>query len=133
MVQIGFNFSEVKEVFSSSVTERQSETELEVDQMSDVTLYILFVDDLNLASEDNSIITYVAGSISISLLNKMPKSYSSDCCISMITRGTSFSFATDEESDSSLQDEEFLSLVWGDGLHHPSDCLFITCVHTSVL
>ena len=55
---MGFNFSEVKEVINSSVTERQSETEL------DVTSDVRFEDDLDLASEDNSIITYVAGSIS---------------------------------------------------------------------
>ena len=80
--------------------------------------------------EDNSIITNVAGSISKSLLKMMPKSHSSGCCISMITGGTSISFATDEESDSSLQDEEFLSLVSRGGLQHPSGCLFITCAHT---
>ena len=59
----------------------------------------------------------------------MPKSHSLDCCISIITRGTSITLAADEESDSSLQDEEFLSLVSRGGLQHPSDCLFITCVH----
>ena len=85
--------------------------------------------DTNSGFEDNSIITYVAGSISRSLLKKMPKSHSSGCCISMITRGTSIRLATDEESDSSLQDAEFISLVSRGGLQHPSDCLFITCVH----
>ena len=111
LVQMGFNFSEVKEIFDSSVTERQNEIELEVDQVIDATSDVRFEDDLNLASEDNSIITYVAGSISRSLLKKMPKSHSLDCCISIITRGTSITLAADEESDSSLQDEEFLSLV----------------------
>ena len=129
LVQMGFNFSEVKEIFDSSVTERQNEIELEVDQMIDATSDVRFEDDLNLASEDNSIITYVAGSISRSLLKKMPKSHSLDCCISIITRGTSITLAADEESDSSLQDEEFLSLVSRGGLQRPSDCLFITCVH----
>ena len=97
--------------------------------MIDATSDVRFEDDLNLASEDNSIITYVAGSISRSLLKKMPKSHSLDCCISIITRGTSITLAADEESDSSLQDEEFLSLVSRGGLQHPSDCLFVTCVH----
>ena len=37
--------------------------------------------------------------------------------------------ATDEESDSFLQDAIFLSFVSRGGLQHPSDRLFITCVH----
>ena len=98
--------------------------------MSDITSDVRFEDDLKLASEDNSIITYVAGSHSRSLMKKMPKGHSLDCCISMITRGTSISLATDEEGDSSLQDEEFFSLVSRGGLQHTSDCLFITCVHS---
>ena len=82
------------------------------------------------SSDDNSTLCYVAGAVARSLLKQLPKSHN-ECCSSMVSRGTSFKLAEDENfgASSDLQAEEFLMIVSRGGLQHPSDCVFVTCCH----
>ena len=77
--------------------------------MIDATCELSFENDLSMSADDNSTLCYVAGAISRSLLKKLPKCQKG-CCSELITRGNTMSVEIDD-TESSLQDEEFLTLV----------------------
>ena len=125
--QMGFKLSEFKEIFDEVVTEQdESELVFEVDHMIDAMSNFRLEEDLNLDPEDNSIICYVDGSISRSLLKKIPNSQE-DRCKSLITRGALISLADGDINNSTIRDEKYLSLVSGGGLQYSSDGIFVTC------
>ena len=95
LVKMGFNMTDVKNIFSDALATNENEIAFEVDHLIDASLELNFTNDLsNLSEDENSILCYVAGSISRSLLKKLPKSQK-DCCRELITRGKSIDFTTD--------------------------------------
>ena len=106
---MGFKISEVQEIFVEATAEVQSELLFEVDHVIDATSDINLSGDFDLNEDDNSIVCYVAGSLSRSLLKQLPTSRKT-CWRELISRGTTLTLAA-EDADRTIQNEEFISMV----------------------
>ena len=68
LVKMGFNMTDIKNIFSDALATNENEIAFEVDHLIDTSLELNFTNDLsNLSGDENSILCYVAGSISRSL------------------------------------------------------------------
>ena len=125
---MGFKISQVQEIFVEATAEVQTELLFEVDHMIDATSDINLSEDFVSNEDDNSIVCYVAGALSRSLLKQLSTSRKT-CCRELISRGTTLTLDAEDADRSTVQNEEFISMVSRGGLQHPSDCVFVTCAH----
>ena len=110
LVKMGFKVTEVQEIFVEATAEVQSELLFEVDHIINATSDINLSEDFDLNEDDNPIVCYVAGALSRSLLKQFPTSRKT-CCRELISRGTTLTLDAEDAGRSTVQNEEFISMV----------------------
>ena len=138
LIRSGFDMTQIKQIFDVDEEEVALEKAAEVKDFLEVIQDFTFEQKIMLAHNDKSVIHYYAGYIARSILQK--KNIKCADCLQMVSNGKTLAptIITDENDSDPDRDllessEQFTNLVSRGGLLHPSDILYLVCVHAWAL
>ena len=128
LVQDGFDFSAIKDIFKDVETDAESKVTSEGNLLLEVISNYGFENVGSISEADQSTLFYTAGYIARSLL----KSIKCKDCKDMLTAAeipVTADEIPDEYMDEKPAREEYVDMVNRGGLTKPSDVLHVTCAH----